>query len=47
MCEMLGYDLQTSTGTQRPMASHWEHGNAYLVVQREEISFSLLQLTTP
>jgi hypothetical protein len=33
-CEMLGYDLQISTVTQRVVAGHCEHRNAYLVVQR-------------
>jgi len=38
MCEMLGYDLQISTVKLRLMAGHCEHGNVYLVAQRQEIT---------
>jgi hypothetical protein len=31
--EMLGYDLQTSTVTQRVISAQCEHGNLYLVVE--------------
>jgi len=44
MCELLGYDLQTSTVTQRVIAAQCEHGNVYLVVQRQ---FFFVELITP
>jgi hypothetical protein len=44
---MLGYDLQLSTVTQRPMAGHCEHSNMYLLAQNTINFFPLLHLIIP